>query len=544
MSVLGAPWPIALAGFLSLAIMACQSPDRTIEADSSTDVRPEAGVGTSTPIVDCVRPSNPYLTDGAAFEADCSPADALLGGIGDALPPGSEPLPGGPPGVLLLEEVVGLSGGVFLSRDGSVHLLFPQGAVPSDSTVRVTRVDTIAYSPPKPPLGTRAGETVLYVGLTTLDGRPVLVLLRDAEMCVRYTAGDLDAGDGEASRLILGRFDDGSLRWDVPRNKLDDGEGMACATTLRFSVWTFFAESGDGGWPGLGWWWILVIGGGIIAAGGGPMVWLARRRSPITPHDRPAPAQENTVSEPSVIESTVIPPRQDPRDSPLNEAPEDQAPDQESESAIIEGEVAETTERARVDYAGRASATLQALQGHNIRASANIASVLGTQPSQDIPSMLDSVLNDIRASSLDARTALLQMVVSTSARGERAYDKEIDQVVRAFPADATTSLLSALRAFRMSRYVATRAMHNPLSLFDAPAIADDGDGPAGRLRLSGEVSALRGRVCSIDGVSVVLPEDPGLLHHLRAGQSVSVEGVLGRQATIFASRVQRELVRA
>ena len=96
----------------------------------------------------------------------------------------------------------------------------------------------------------------------------------------------------------------------------------------------------------------------------------------------------------------------------------------------------------------------------------------------------------------------------------------------------------------MSRYVATRAMHNPLSLFDAPAIADDGDGPAGRLRLSGEVSALRGRVCSIDGVSVVLPEDPGLLHHLRAGQSVSVEGVLGRQATIFASRVQRELVRA
>ena len=34
MSVLGAPWPIAVAGLLSLAIMACQSPERTLDPET------------------------------------------------------------------------------------------------------------------------------------------------------------------------------------------------------------------------------------------------------------------------------------------------------------------------------------------------------------------------------------------------------------------------------------------------------------------------------------------------------------------------------
>ena len=536
MSVLGVPWPIAVAGLLSLAIVACSSPERTLGSDSGTPDSPEARAdGSAPPIDDCVGPSSPYLVDGAGAEAGCPPADPPSDGLVDAPQAGSEPPSGGPPGVFLLEEIVGVSGGVFLSRDGSVHMLFPPGAVPSDSVVRVTRVDTAASPPPRPPLATRAGETVLYVGLTTLDGRPVPVLLRDVELCVRYTTGDLDAGDGEASRLSLGRFDEGSLRWDVPRNKLDDGEGMVCATTLRLSVWAIFAEVGGGAWPGLGWWWAPVIGGGVVVVGGGIVVgggvaaWRMRRRKPATPHGQSAPTYETPV-----IKAPTNPPRLDQQVEVVDQAPA-------QESATAQSEVTDAADEARVDYAARASTTLQELQRLVMRADANIASVLGPRPPQDIPSLLDSVLNDIRASSLEQRASLLQRVVSTSTRGESVYDREVDRVIRAFPTDATTSLLSAVRAFRISRYVATRALHDPLSLFDAPAIAGDRSGPSGHLRLRGEVSALRGRVCSIDGISVVLPKDPGLLRRLSPGQSVSVDGVLGRQATIFASSVQLDL---
>ena len=540
MSVLVGRLPFAVAGLLavsglvSLVVAVCQSPGRALDGESGTGISLEAraDVGALS-IDDCATPSGPYFVQGAGAEADCPPAGPLPDGLVDASQVGGEPPSGQPPGVLLLAEIVEVSGGVFLSRDGSVRILLPPGAVPSDSAVRVTRVDTVAYPPPRPPLGTRAGETVLYVGLTTLDGRPVPVLLRDVELCVRYTTGDLDAGDGEASRLRLGRFDEGSLRWDLPRSKLDDGEGMVCATTLRLSVWTFFAEAGDGGWPGRGWWWTPVIGGGI-ALGGGTTVWLMRRRRPATPHGQSALAYETPV-----IETPIIPPQLD-RQIEIVEQP----PAHQRETAMAAREAGDVPDEARVDYAARASSAIRELQEHIMRAAAHIASALGAQPSENISATLDGVLNDIRASSLEERTSLLQLVVSTAIRGERVYDRETDRALGALPTDATISLLTAVRAFRLSRYVATRALHDPLCLFDAPAVAGDGSGPSGHLRLRGEISALRGRVCSIDGISVVLPQDPRLLRRLSLGQSVLVEGVLGRQATIFASRVQLDFAPA
>ena len=351
MSVLGVPRPIAIVGVLSIAVLACSSPGRALSAESATPENPEARADSNTlPGDECTRPSGPYLVNGAAAGADCPPDGPPFGGLIEPTQVGAKPPSGGPPGILLLDEFVGLSGGVFLSSDGSVRLRFPPGAVPSESIVRVTGVDTAASPPPRPPLATRAGETVLYVGLTTLDGRPVPVLLRDVELCVRYTTGDLDAGDGEASRLSLGRFDEGSLRWDVPRNELADSEGMVCATTLRLSVWTFLAEAGDAGWPGLGWWWAPVVGGGV-AVGGGTVALLMRRRKPATHDNGPERTHETPISGPP-----VPPPRHDPQGETLDQT---QAPG--SESSMAERDVADVASEAQVDYAARASSTLQDL---------------------------------------------------------------------------------------------------------------------------------------------------------------------------------------
>ena len=104
------------------------------------------------------------------------------------------------------------------------------------------------------------------------------VLLREVELCVRYTRGDLDAGDGDASRLQLGRFDEGSSLWEVPRAEHDVNVGTVCATTLRLSIWSFFAEIRAT--SAFAWWWLL-LGAAVSIIVAAVVAWLVRRRQPV-----------------------------------------------------------------------------------------------------------------------------------------------------------------------------------------------------------------------------------------------------------------------
>ena len=152
-----------------------------------------------------------------------------------------------------------------------------------------------------------------------------------------------------------------------------------------------------------------------------------------------------------------------------------------------------------------------------------------------VPSALDAALDAIRASTLADRPPLLNQIVSTATEGERVFSQEIDRALADAPTAVVADLLDTVQAFRLSRYVAARALEDPSSLFDAPSVVAPGAGATEPLRLQGEVSALRGRTCSIGGISVILPADPELLSELSPNTLVSVEGRIGPQATLFAT---------
>ena len=407
-------------------------------------------------------------------------------------------------GVILLDALIPVSGGLIVSSDSSVLLRFPPNSVPTMSVLRVTRLDAASDAIPSPPPGTRAGVTVLNVSLSTLDGRPVPLLLRDVELCVRYTRGDLDAGDGEASRLQLGRFDEGSSRWEMPRAELDVNVGTICATTLRLSIWSFFAEIRVGAGSAFAWWWLLLGAAVIIVAA--VIAWLVGRRKPVVARWRQVLRDETGAALARLTRQARG------------------APNQE------------------VDYGDRAASAIRSVQQDIMRTAARIESgPSGHGPGRSqIPSALDAALDAVRASALADRPALLNQIVSTAAEGERVFSQEIDRALADDPPAVVADLLDTVHAIRLSHYVAARALDDPSSLFDAPSVVATGAGATEPLRLQGEISALRGRACSIGGISVILPADPELLSELSPNMLVSVEGRLGPQATLFATWVRLE----
>ncbi len=405
-------------------------------------------------------------------------------------------------GVTLLDALIPVSGGLIVSSDSSVLLRFPPNSVPTTSVLRVTRLDAASDAIPSPPAGTRPGETVLNVSLSTLDGRPVPVLLRDVELCVRYTRGDLDAGEGEASRLQLGRFDEESSRWEVPRAEHDVNVGTICATTQRLSIWSFFAEVRVGAGSAFAWWWLL-LGAAVSIIVAAVVARLVRRRKPVAARRRQV-LRDETGSALARLSRQVR-----------------GAPDPE------------------VDYGDRAISAIRGVQQDIMRTAARIESEpSGHGPGRSqIPSALDASLDAVRASTLADRPPLLNQIVSTATEGERVFSQEIDRALADAPTAVVADLLDTVQAFRLSRYVAARALDDPSSLFEAPSMVAPGPGAIEPLRLEGEISALRGRACSIGGVSVILPADPELLSELSPNMLVSVEGRLGPQATLFATWV-------
>ena len=465
-------------------------------------------------------------------------------------------------GVTLLDELIPVSGGLIVSSDSSVLLRFPPNAIPTTSFLRVTRLDAASDAPARPPSGTRAGETLLSVSLTTLDGRPVPVLLRDVELCVRYTGGDLDAGDGEASRLKLGRFDEGSSRWEVPRAEHDVNVGTICATTPRLSIWSFFAEIRVGAASAFAWWWLLLVAAvSIIVAA--VMARLVRRRKPVVAlwrqvlRDETGSAlarlsrQVRGAPNPEVdywdrAASAIRSVQQDIMRTAarIESEPSGHGPDRPRIPSALDAalDAIRTSTLAEVDYWDRAASAIRSVQQDIMRTAARIESEpSGHGPDRPrIPSALDAALDAIRTSAFGEtdRPPLLNQIVSTATEGERVFSHEIDRALADAPTAVVAELLHSVQALRLSRYVAARALEDPSSLFDAPSVVAPGARATEPLRLQGEISALRGRVCSIGGVSVILPADPELLSELSPNMLVSVEGRLGPEATLFATWVR------
>jgi len=124
--------------------------------------------------------------------------------------------------------------------EGTVRISFPQGAVLAETIVTVKPyIGTLLNLP----AGAKAGTTTFSVdGLSGFLGK-------DATVTVKYSKSDLDAADGDASKLALGRYDRGEARWTVLPTTVDK-EGMSLsASTNRFSTWVVMAAPAGAGSP-------------------------------------------------------------------------------------------------------------------------------------------------------------------------------------------------------------------------------------------------------------------------------------------------------
>ena len=90
--------------------------------------------------------------------------------------------------------------------EGTVSIRIPQGAVLADTNL-VVKPYVLAL--PELPTGVTAGRTAF-----TIDGVSGL-LTKDATVVVKYSKADLDAAKGDASKLVLARYDRSDGRWTL-----------------------------------------------------------------------------------------------------------------------------------------------------------------------------------------------------------------------------------------------------------------------------------------------------------------------------------------
>jgi hypothetical protein len=124
--------------------------------------------------------------------------------------------------------------------EGTVALNFPRGAVFSETTISIK---PYTENLPEPPAGAVAGTTAFSV-----DGLSGL-LAQDAMVTVRYSSADLAVANGDASKLVLGRYDRVEGHWTLLPTAVDTAGATLTATTNRFSIWAVLAKQGTGPGP-------------------------------------------------------------------------------------------------------------------------------------------------------------------------------------------------------------------------------------------------------------------------------------------------------
>jgi hypothetical protein len=98
---------------------------------------------------------------------------------------------------------------------------------------------------PEPPSGSKVGTTALTVdGLTGLLTKPATIV-------VRYNPADLQAAGGDATTLLLARWDRANVKWMLTPATVDPVAMTLTATTDRFGIMAVMGggnqEPGRGG---------------------------------------------------------------------------------------------------------------------------------------------------------------------------------------------------------------------------------------------------------------------------------------------------------
>lgn len=160
------------------------------------------------------------------------------------------------------------SSGMLENSDGSIFVSFPQSATiaPVQVSLESYDINQIAALPS----GITPASTCFQVeGLTGL-------LAKNATVNVRYTEADLTAAGGNASKLKLARWDDGT-GWTVLKTNVDTGLSTLSATSNQMSIWV--VAVGSPASSGISWTVIgIIIAVVIIVAAIIVVLFMTRRK--------------------------------------------------------------------------------------------------------------------------------------------------------------------------------------------------------------------------------------------------------------------------
>jgi hypothetical protein len=122
------------------------------------------------------------------------------------------------------------------SSDGTVTVNFPAGSVLSTANVTLSPFDVQQLPPP--PSGAITGTTCFRI-----DGLNGL-LSKDATITVKYSSSDLNAAGGDATKLVLARYDQNDNAWTLLPTQVNAPATTLSATTNQFSIWAVMASNG------------------------------------------------------------------------------------------------------------------------------------------------------------------------------------------------------------------------------------------------------------------------------------------------------------
>jgi hypothetical protein len=118
---------------------------------------------------------------------------------------------------------------ILKTDDGRITIDFPAGAVLGEAQLALS-----SYPPeqlPSMPAGYAAGTTAFRVdGLNGLLAKP-------ASVEVKYSTSDLSKAEGDASRLVLARWDEAGSQWTLLKTNLDSATQTLSTETNQFSIW-------------------------------------------------------------------------------------------------------------------------------------------------------------------------------------------------------------------------------------------------------------------------------------------------------------------
>ncbi len=124
---------------------------------------------------------------------------------------------------------------VLASADGRISVSFPAGASINDLTVTLKPVSQDAL--PTIMTDAKAGGTCFEID--GLSG----ILSKDATISVKYSDADLAVAGGDASNLVLARYDQSDRKWTQLQTNLNRDTTTLSATTNRFSTWAVMTST-------------------------------------------------------------------------------------------------------------------------------------------------------------------------------------------------------------------------------------------------------------------------------------------------------------